>query len=137
MPSCFNQDVTIGGVDFKAHKTTFIINMQAIMNDPVQWIRPREFNPERFNPSSEMYKRPDGKARNPLAFCPFSGGKRICAGKTFAEIMLNITIPLIYYHFDFEFTSPEQKTNKPNYMISAFKNPEMPFRLKQLRKVVV
>lgn len=50
MPSMFNQDVTIGGVDFKAHKTSFIINMQAIMMDPKQWIRPREFNPERFNP---------------------------------------------------------------------------------------
>jgi cytochrome P450 len=26
MPSMFSQDVKIGGVDFKAHKTTFIIN---------------------------------------------------------------------------------------------------------------
>jgi cytochrome P450 len=55
-----------------------------------------------------MYKRPDGKPRNPLAFCAFNGGKRICAGKTLAEIMLSITIPLIYYHFDFEFTNPDQ-----------------------------
>jgi cytochrome P450 len=111
--------------------------MQAIMRDPKQWIRPREFNPARFDPNSEMYKRPDGRPRNPLAFCPFSGGRRICAGKTFAEIMLNITIPLIYYHFEFEFTSEEQRTNKPAYMISAFKNPSMPFKVKQLRKVVV
>jgi hypothetical protein len=51
--------------------------------------------------------------------------------------MLSITIPLIYYHFDFEFTSPSQKENKPVYQISSAKNPEMPFRLKQLRKVVV
>ena len=27
MPSMFSQDVTIGGVEFKAHKTTFIINI--------------------------------------------------------------------------------------------------------------
>lgn len=106
------------------------MNMQAIMRDPKQWIRPREFNPARFDPNSEMYKRPDGRPRNPLAFCPFSGGRRICAGKTFAEIMLNITIPLIYYHFEFEFTSEEQKTNKPAYMISAFKNPSMPLKVK-------
>lgn len=135
MPSMFNQDVTIGGVDFRARKTTFIVNMQAILNDPVQWIRPREFNPERFNPQSELYKRPDGKPRNPLAFCPFSGGKRICAGKTFAEIMLNITIPLIYFHFDFEFTDPQQRMNKPNYQLSAAKNPPMLFKLKQKRQV--
>lgn len=137
MPSCFNQDVTIGGVDFKAHKTTFNVNMQAIMMDPVQWKSPHEFQPDRFDAKSEWFKKPDGKNRNPLAFCPFSGGKRICAGKTFAEIMLNITIPLIYYHFDFEFTSEEQKTNKPKYMISAFANPKMPFKLRQLRKVNV
>jgi cytochrome P450 len=83
-----------------------------------------------------MFMRPDGKSRNPLAFCAFNGGKRICAGKTFAEIMLSITIPLIYYHFDFEFTRPDQKNNKPVYQISSAKNPEMPFRLKQHRKVV-
>jgi cytochrome P450 len=132
----FNQDVKIGGVDFKKNKTTFIVNMHAILNDPVQWINPREFNPDRFDSKSEWFKRPDGTPRNPLAFCPFSGGKRICAGRTFAEIMLCITIPLIYYHFEFEFTRPDQKTNKPNYQISAAKNPEMPFKVKQIRKVV-
>lgn len=135
MPSAFNQDVKIQGVDFKAHKTSFVVNMQAIMKEPTQWIRPNEFNPDRFDPKSEWFKRPDGKPRNPLAFCPFSGGKRICAGKTFAEIMLNITIPLIYYHFDFEFTSEEQRNNKPGYMIGAHRNPKMPFRVRQLRKV--
>lgn len=101
MPNYFNQDVKIGGVDFKKNKTTFIVNMHAILNDPVQWINPREFNPDRFDSKSEWFKRPDGTPRNPLAFCPFSGGKRICAGRTFAEIMLCITIPLIYYHFEF------------------------------------
>lgn len=137
MPNHFSQNMKIGGVDFYAHKTTFIINIHAVLNDPTQWIKPREFNPERFNSKSEWFKRPDGKPRNPLAFCPFSGGKRICAGKTFAEIMLCITIPLIYYHFEFEFVREDQRTNKPNYQISAAKNPEMPFKVKQLRKVVV
>ena len=106
MPSLFTEDIKIGGVLFKKNQTCFIVNIDAISHDPKEWIRPYEYNPDRFNPASEMYLRPDGKQRNPLAFCSFSGGKRICAGKTFAEIMLSLTVPLMYYHFDFEFTDP-------------------------------
>jgi cytochrome P450 len=35
------------------------------------------------------------------------GGKRVCLGKTFAEVTTKFTVPLLFHFFDFEFTKPE------------------------------
>jgi len=66
-----------------------------------------EFIPDRFDPKSKYFRRPDGGVRHPLAFSPFLGGKRICLGKSLAEVLTRFTVPLIFYHFDFEFTNLE------------------------------
>ena len=65
----------------------FVINMQSMQNDRNEWFSPEKFMPERFDTNSPYYKRPDGNKRNPFSFNPFLGGKRICLGKTFAEIV--------------------------------------------------
>ena len=44
------------------------------------------FIPERFDPSSPHYLTPEGKARHPFAFCPFSGGHRICVLVVLPEV---------------------------------------------------
>ena len=103
--SVFVKPVTIGGVQFDID-TVFSINFYAVQRDPKEWIRPEEFAPERFDPKSPMILRPDGKPRNPFAFCPFFGGKRICLGKTLAEFMIVFTLPLVLTHLDFEFENP-------------------------------
>jgi len=77
--------------------------MQSLHLDPEQWKEEERFVPDRFDPSSDWYKKPDGQKHNPLTFNPFLGGKRICPGKTFAEIVVRFTIPMLYYHFDFKF----------------------------------
>ena len=74
--------------------------------DQNEWINPTEYNPDRFDSASHMFKRPDGTPRNPLAFGPFSGGHRICIGKSLAEIIVSISLPLVLYHLDFEFVDP-------------------------------
>ena len=84
-----------------------------------EWIDPDTFNPDRFDPNSPLFNRPDGSKRNPLAFNPFLGGKRICLGKTFAEITLKLTLPLYYHHFDFEFVKEEHKKVRPHYEIGG------------------
>jgi cytochrome P450 len=53
-----------------------------------------EFIPERFDSSSEIAKTPSGAKRHPMSFGPFLGGKRVCLGKTFAELMIKV-IPSI------------------------------------------
>ena len=102
------------GIEFLP-ETTFMLNFDAIHRDPKEWINPDQYQPDRFNTNSEMSLRPDGKMRNSFSFCPFFGGKRICLGKTLAEYMTVFTLPLIMYHFDFEFVNPEYKAKKPNF----------------------
>ena len=69
--------------------------------------------PERFNPADELSRRPDGGIRNPLAFNPFFGGHRVCLGKTFAEVVVRYTVPLLYHHFEFDFARDEDRASKP------------------------
>jgi len=60
-----------------------------------QWQKPHEFLPERFDHSNQLSLTPSGKKRSPYALIPFSGGRRTCAGKTFAEAVLKTTAALL------------------------------------------
>jgi cytochrome P450 len=82
----------------------YIVNFYEIHHDPDQWVEPSKFVPARFDFSdadNKWTKTSTGEERNPLAFTPFFGGKRICVGKTFAETTIRFTIPLIYQHLNF------------------------------------
>ena len=103
--------------------------------DPKEWIDPERFEPDRFDPKSAMYLRPDGKMRHTFSFCPFFGGKRICLGKTLAEYMTTFTLPLIMYHLDFEFVNPKHATSKPNFQLLQFAVPVIPMKVRTLLKL--
>jgi cytochrome P450 len=47
-----------------------------------------------------------------MSFAPFLGGKRICLGKTFVEVVSKAIGPTIVGHFDFLFTEKSLKYNK-------------------------
>ena len=55
--------------------------------------------------------------RHPLAFTPFMGGKRICLGKTFAEITTRLTVPILMHSFNFEYADQAHLKSKPKYTI--------------------
>ena len=84
--------------------------MTDIQNDRNEWFSPEKFMPERFDTSSPYYKRPDGKKRNPLSFNPFFGGKRICLGKTFAEIIAKFVVPALLSRFTFDLVDQDYIT---------------------------
>jgi cytochrome P450 / NADPH-cytochrome P450 reductase len=128
----FRNPVSVKGIDFTPD-IPFAINFDAIHKDPQEWVDPLKFIPERFDASSPMFKRPDGKPRNPFSFCPFFGGKRICLGKTLAEFMTVYTLPLVLYHFDFEFVDPAHKLNKPTFQLATTAQPVIPMRIKTIR----
>lgn len=132
--SCFNRDVTIDGIHFKKG-TAIYLAMNEMHRVEKEWIEPDTFIPERFDMNSKYYKRPDGSNRNPLAFNPFLGGKRICLGKTFAETTLKLVIPLYYHHFDFEFMNEEQKKTRPHYEIGGHSMIPIPMRFTTKNKV--
>jgi cytochrome P450 len=58
------------------------------------------------------------------------GGKRVCLGKTFAEITVRFTVPMLFHYFDFEFVNPlEQSANKVFYTLGGQVEPNYPMNL--------
>ena len=104
----FSEDVKIGKVNF-TKDIGFTLMIFLMHMDPDEWIFPKQFLPDRFDSNSEYYLRPDQTKRSPLTFNPFLGGKRVCLGKSFAEITVRHTLPLLYHFLNFEFAEANQK----------------------------
>ena len=56
---------------------------------------------------------PDGRKRKPQSFSPFHGGRRVCLGKSFAESMAKLVVPILISEFDFKFKKDEHYLRKP------------------------
>uniref|UniRef100_A0A8W8IQX5 Steroid 17-alpha-hydroxylase/17,20 lyase n=1 Tax=Magallana gigas TaxID=29159 RepID=A0A8W8IQX5_MAGGI len=77
-------DSQIGGYDVPKG-TTVLIYFWALHHDPKQWKDPEQFDPHRFlDENGKM------KFIKPESWLPFSAGRRVCLGETFAkpEILL-------------------------------------------------
>mgnify|MGYP002633998664 CR=1 FL=1 len=71
-----------------------------------------------------------------MSFTPFSGGKRVCLGKTFAEITVRFTLPLIFHHLELEFVnSVEQSAHKDKYFIGGTEEYKLPMKVSTKNKV--
>jgi cytochrome P450 len=95
-----------------------------------EWITPEKFIPDRFDPSSEYFKKPNGQKRHPMSFSPFLGGKRICLGKTFVETISKIIGPTILSNFDFEYVDKDNYKKKPANNMMNFHEPNVYVRVK-------
>lgn len=78
-----------------------LIAIHNIHHNTKYWKDPELFIPERFDPTSTYYLQPDGKKRHPMSFIPFIGGKRICTGKTFAEVVAKLVVPALLGKYEF------------------------------------
>ena len=87
--------------------------MYGLHRNPKEWREPNSFIPERFDPRSEYYLTPSGQKRHPMSFGPFLGGKRVCLGKTFAEMVSKLVGPTLLIEFDFEFVDKKLYKEKP------------------------
>ena len=72
-----------------------------------QWQRPYEFLPDRFDPNHPLSRTPAGDKRNPYSWLPFLGGRRICFGKAFAEVMGKAMVTMMTQRFDLCFANKE------------------------------
>lgn len=108
----------------------FLISFQQLHHDPEQWIQHERFVPDRFDPQSNFYLTPSGQKRHPLAFSPFLGGKRICIGKTFAEILSKVVVPGLLSRLSFEFADPSIK-EKPLLNVDMVEQPHIMMRVKR------
>jgi cytochrome P450 len=106
------ENMKLGNMNLKEGVQLSIFHKYVHM-DPEQWLEPDKFVPERFDPQSPFYLTPSGTKRHPMSFIPWLGGKRICLGKTFAELSTRIIGPHLLWKFDFEFVDKQYETYKP------------------------
>ena len=103
--------------------------MGLLHHDQTQWgTRHNEYIPERFDPSSEHFKTPNGKPRHPYSYAPFFGGHRVCLGKTFAETVAKKLIAMILKHYTLEHANEKMKTETHEYDVFQMKLPEISFK---------
>jgi len=129
-PSHFEKDVKVGNLHIKAHQS-FMINHSQLHLSALYWKDPECFNPNRFDDSHPDSRCPDGSKRPQFCWMPFSGGKRVCFGKTFAEAILRILGTMFAETFDMELVNSDKydSNNLPKLMGGQSHFPKNPLRL--------
>jgi cytochrome P450 len=124
------EDITICGVDIpKGH----ILQSDIILlhTNPKEWHQPLEFIPERFDPESEFYFRPETekKARSPYSFVPFSFGGRKCPGQAYALLEIKVALIFMLSHIDYDID--ENVLRKDGVGFGLGSQVMLPFRVSQ------
>ena len=104
--SALAEDATIGKHLIRAGDIVQV-NIQGLHFNKNHWQRPHEFLPDRFDAQNPLSLTPDGKKRKAMAFCPFLGGKRVCFGKTFADLNLRVVAVYMSQLFDLKFVDQD------------------------------
>ncbi|GMI78166.1 cytochrome P450, family 82, subfamily C, polypeptide 4 [Hibiscus trionum] len=91
------EDCTVHGYHVSAG-TWLILNLRKIQRDPRVWENPSEFRPERF---MSTHKDIDLRGQN-FELIPFSSGRRMCPGISFALQILQLTLANLLHWFEFE-----------------------------------
>lgn len=95
--------------DCKLGKYNFLKGQELIFSiygahlNPNEWHSPEKFIPDRFNPDSEFFKKPNGEPRHQHALIPFGFGERKCAGYLFAKTIIPALVTKFVHEFDFEY----------------------------------
>ncbi|ORZ38971.1 cytochrome P450 [Catenaria anguillulae PL171] len=99
--------------------TPILVDYVALHRNPAVWDRPLEFLPERFlntsssgdGPSDTLDEKATGST--PYSYLPFSGGNRICAGKSFAEIEIKLLMAMMVQKYQWKVQRPESWKDRP------------------------
>ncbi|KAG4140335.1 hypothetical protein ERO13_D06G012100v2 [Gossypium hirsutum] len=96
------EDCSVYGYDISTG-TWLILNLQKIQRDPQIWEDPLKFQPERF---MTTHKNIDVKGHD-FELIPFSSGRRMCPGVSFALKILELTLANLLHWFEIETLSNE------------------------------
>ncbi|KAL5844987.1 hypothetical protein ACOSQ4_010945 [Xanthoceras sorbifolium] len=97
------EDCTINGYYVPA-QTRLFVNLWKIHHDSCVWSDPGEFQPERFLTTHKYF---DGRGQN-FKFMPFSSGRRMCPGVSFALQVSQLILASLLHGFDLETRSDGQ-----------------------------
>ena len=84
-----------------------------------------KYIPERFDSDSEHFNAPNGKHRHAYSYAPFSGGHRICIGKTFAETVGKKLVAILLKLYSLEHADSDMKKETFLFNIYQIKMPKI------------
>lgn len=129
----FTRDVVLAkgtAKELKIRAGDHIVVQQGLLHHDAKHWGPlhNKYIPERFDSDSEYFNAPDGKHRHPYSFAPFSGGHRICLGKTFAETVAKKMVALVFKLYSLEHSDPEMKKKTFPFNIYQIKLPTIRYK---------
>lgn len=119
-------DAVIGG--YHVPKGTHVIFPHLVVsNDPTYFPEPKRFMPERWmkNTEASVTCPHAGQKIHPFVSLPFGFGRRMCVGRRFAEIELNMILAKIFRKYKVEYNSGELV-----YKVNSTYIPESPLNFK-------
>jgi len=113
------EDVEICGVPFK--KGQYMkINLYASNHSPIEHQRPHDYIPERFDPESEFFTKPNSdKARSVYSNIPFSHGPRGCPGLVIAMMQIKVAFIYILSKYNYEIDAEFLKKDGVGFALRA------------------
>jgi len=99
------EDDTIGGHHIPKGTPVFVY-INGIHNNAKYWEKPEQFMPERFE-KAQM------KEKHRFAYFPFGGGPRLCIGKNFALMELQIALAQLMRKYHFKTINPQKVDIEP------------------------
>ncbi|XP_067632322.1 probable cytochrome P450 49a1 [Eurosta solidaginis] len=125
-------DAVIAG--YHIPKGTHVIFPHLVVsNDPTYFPEPKCFLPERWLKQSETSAQQcpyAGRKIHPFVSLPFGYGRRMCVGRRFAEIELNMLLAKIFRKYKVEYNSGELM-----YKVNSTYIPESPLNFKLTLRV--
>lgn len=104
-----SEDVVISG--FQIHKGTDVVLATSMSNeDSKQFSEPQKFIPERWLKAGNAGSCPQAKSSNPFAYLPFGFGLRMCVGKRFAQLEIEVLVTEIIRNHKIEWHHSDLKT---------------------------
>ncbi|XP_057835776.2 (S)-canadine synthase CYP719A21-like [Cryptomeria japonica] len=108
------EECKVMGITIPA-KSSVLINLHSVCNDPVAWKEPDQFIPERF-----LGNMDSDKVR--MWYLPFGAGRRVCAGMDLANFHVPITLANLLLKFEWacvkEGSPPDLTRHIPSLLVS-------------------
>jgi len=79
------------------------VNIQGVGALEDEWQKPTEFMPERWDPTSPYFLKPDQKRRSAFALSAFGYGVRRCPGEFLAKLQIKIFLAFMIFNYRWKF----------------------------------